>query len=130
MVREDLITSAVSSISMHDISLLTSRRSPVCRDHRHARMLRSNRSLVLQDPSVASAPLEKRIAFLQSKNLTQEEVDVSLARAAAEDPSQPAPPPPTSAPPTYAYNRPPPSAPSSYGYPQQGGYWQQPPPPE
>ncbi|KAF1920934.1 peroxisomal membrane anchor protein conserved region-domain-containing protein [Ampelomyces quisqualis] len=96
MVREDLITSAIS---------------------------------FLQDPSVASAPLEKRIAFLQSKNLTQEEVDVSLARAAAEDPSQPAPPPPpTSAPPNYAYNRPPPSAPS-YGYPPQG-YWQQPPPPE
>ncbi|KAH3980753.1 peroxin [Parastagonospora nodorum] len=94
MVREDLITSAVS---------------------------------FLQDPSVASAPLDKRIAFLQSKNLTQEEVDVSLARAAAEDPSQP-PPPPTSAPPNYAYNRPLPSAPA-YGYPQQG-YWQQPPPPE
>ncbi|KAL5120670.1 peroxisomal membrane protein pex14 [Pleosporales sp. CAS-2024a] len=74
----------------------------------------------LQDPSVASAPLEKRIAFLQSKNLTQEEVDISLARAAAEDASQP--------PPSYAYNRPPPSAPS-YGYPPQG-YWQQPPPPE
>ncbi|KAF2033646.1 hypothetical protein EK21DRAFT_108776 [Setomelanomma holmii] len=95
MVREDLITSAVS---------------------------------FLQDPSVASAPLEKRIAFLQSKNLTQEEVDVSLARAAAEDPSQPSPPPPTSAPPNYAYNRPPPAAPA-YGYPSQG-YWQQPPPPE
>jgi hypothetical protein len=82
---------------------------------------------VLQDPSVASAPLEKRIAFLQSKNLTQEEVDVSLARAAAEDPSQPAPP-PTSAPPNYAYNKPPPAAPA-YNYPPQG-YWQQPPPPE
>ncbi|KAI5309021.1 peroxisomal membrane protein pex14 [Ascosphaera atra] len=37
---------------------------------------------VLQDPSVASAPLEKKIAFMQSKNLTQEEIDVSLARAA------------------------------------------------
>ncbi|KAJ4378055.1 peroxisomal membrane protein pex14 [Neocucurbitaria cava] len=57
MVREDLITSAIS---------------------------------FLQDPSVAGAPLEKRIAFLQSKNLTQEEVDISLARA-AEDPSQPHP---------------------------------------
>ncbi|KAL6704348.1 peroxisomal membrane protein pex14 [Coniothyrium glycines] len=93
MVREDLITSAVS---------------------------------FLQDPSVANAPLEKRIAFLQSKNLTQEEVDLSLARA-AEDPSlAPSSPPPTSSPATYAYNRPPPSAPA---YPPQG-YWQQPPPPE
>lgn len=95
MVREDLITSAIS---------------------------------FLQDPSVASAPLEKRIAFLQSKNLTQEEVDVSLARAAEADGSQPPPPPQSSPPPSYAYNRPPPAAPS-YGYPPQG-YWQQPPPPE
>ncbi|CAE7214739.1 hypothetical protein PTNB85_06871 [Pyrenophora teres f. teres] len=94
MVREDLITSAVS---------------------------------FLQDPSVASAPLEKRIAFLQSKNLTQEEVDISLARA-AEDPSHPAPPPPqTSAVANNAY-RPPPAAPYA-SYPPQG-YWQPPPPPE
>ncbi|KAJ5888093.1 Peroxisomal membrane anchor protein (Pex14) [Penicillium taxi] len=40
----------------------------------------------LQDPSVASSPIEKRVAFLQSKNLTQEEVDVALSRA-GEDPS-------------------------------------------
>ncbi|KAF2633858.1 hypothetical protein BU25DRAFT_14107 [Macroventuria anomochaeta] len=96
MVREDLITSAVS---------------------------------FLQDPSVASAPVEKRIAFLQSKNLTQEEVDVSLARAASDDPSQPAPPAPQySSPPSNAY-RPPPSAPGyGGGYPPQ--YWPQPPAPE
>jgi len=80
----------------------------------------------LQDPSVASAPLEKRIAFLQSKNLTQEEVDVSLARA-AEDPSLPSSPPPqTSAVASNAY-RPPPAAPYA-SYPPQG-YWQPPPPP-
>ncbi|KPI41114.1 Peroxisomal membrane protein PER10 [Cyphellophora attinorum] len=42
----------------------------------------------LRDASVASSPVEKRIEFLKSKNLTQEEIDVSLARA-AEDPSQP-----------------------------------------
>lgn len=36
---------------------------------------------VLQDPSVAASPVDKRIAFLQSKNLTQEEIDISLARA-------------------------------------------------
>ncbi|KAL9043462.1 MAG: hypothetical protein Q9214_003357 [Letrouitia sp. 1 TL-2023] len=35
---------------------------------------------VLQDPSVTSAPLEKRIDFLRAKNLTQEEIDISLAR--------------------------------------------------
>jgi peroxin-14 len=35
----------------------------------------------LQDPSTANAPLEKRIQFLQSKNLTQEEIDLALARA-------------------------------------------------
>ncbi|USP73974.1 hypothetical protein yc1106_01248 [Curvularia clavata] len=93
MVREDLITSAVS---------------------------------FLQDPSVASAPLEKRIAFLQSKNLTQEEIDVSLARA-AEDPSQPSPPPQTSAVASSNAYRPPPAAPYA-SYPPQG-YWQPPPPP-
>ncbi|KAF1974802.1 hypothetical protein BU23DRAFT_553047 [Bimuria novae-zelandiae CBS 107.79] len=82
----------------------------------------------LQDPSVASAPLEKRIAFLQSKNLTQEEIDISLARA-AEDVSHPSSPAPQSSPPAnYAY-RPPPSAPAYGSYPPPG-YWQQPPPPE
>ncbi|KAI4106332.1 MAG: hypothetical protein LQ339_003069 [Xanthoria mediterranea] len=35
----------------------------------------------LQDPSVIGSSLDKRIAFLQSKNLTQEEIDVALARA-------------------------------------------------
>ncbi|KAL1978500.1 hypothetical protein VTN31DRAFT_1359 [Thermomyces dupontii] len=35
----------------------------------------------LQDPSVTSSPLDKKIAFLQSKNLTQEEIDLALARA-------------------------------------------------
>ncbi|KAJ4350236.1 peroxisomal membrane protein pex14 [Didymosphaeria variabile] len=81
----------------------------------------------LQDPSVASAPLEKRIAFLQSKNLTQEEVDASLARA-AEGPSHPSPAPQSSTSSNYAY-RPPQSAPAYGGYPPPG-YWQQPPPPE
>uniref|UniRef100_A0A093XYB9 Peroxisomal membrane protein PEX14 n=1 Tax=Talaromyces marneffei PM1 TaxID=1077442 RepID=A0A093XYB9_TALMA len=38
----------------------------------------------LQDPSVASSPLEKRVAFLQSKNLTQEEIDIAIARAGEE----------------------------------------------
>merc|ERR1712230_9724 len=38
----------------------------------------------LQDPSVAGSPIENRIAFLQSKNLTQEEIDTALARAGGE----------------------------------------------
>ncbi|OCL06022.1 hypothetical protein AOQ84DRAFT_343941 [Glonium stellatum] len=96
MVREDLITSAVS---------------------------------FLQDPSVASAPLDKRIAFLQSKNLTQEEIDLSLARA-SEDPNytnSPAPPSPASS--NYAHRQPP--SPPSQGYSAYPpGFWQQPPPPE
>ena len=36
---------------------------------------------VLHDPSVASAPVEKKIAFLQSKQLTPDEIDASLSRA-------------------------------------------------
>ncbi|KAL2262206.1 hypothetical protein VTK26DRAFT_2164 [Humicola hyalothermophila] len=38
----------------------------------------------LQDPSVASSPVEKKIAFLQAKNLTQEEVAAALARVNPE----------------------------------------------
>ncbi|KAL5378016.1 hypothetical protein DPSP01_009458 [Paraphaeosphaeria sporulosa] len=82
----------------------------------------------LQDPSVASAPLEKRIAFLQSKNLTQEEVDASLARAAEGPSHASSPAPQSSTPSNYAY-RPPQSAPAYGSYPPPG-YWQQPPPPE
>jgi hypothetical protein len=36
---------------------------------------------VLQDPSVAAATVDQKISFLQSKNLTQEEIDLSLSRA-------------------------------------------------
>lgn len=38
----------------------------------------------LQDPNVASSPVESKIAFLQAKNLTQEEVNVALARAGGD----------------------------------------------
>ncbi|MCJ1307487.1 peroxisomal membrane protein pex14 [Agyrium rufum] len=47
----------------------------------------------LQDPSVSSAPFDKRKAFLESKNLTRDEIDLALSRASAttsnysEDPS-------------------------------------------
>ncbi|KAI9693564.1 MAG: peroxisomal membrane protein pex14 [Bogoriella megaspora] len=84
----------------------------------------------LQDPSVASAPLDKRIAFLQSKNLTQEEIDLSLARA-GQDASQSGTATPASSNSGYAYSQPPirQAAPPPYG-PYQGGYWPQPPPPK
>ncbi|KAF2398436.1 hypothetical protein EJ06DRAFT_583701 [Trichodelitschia bisporula] len=78
----------------------------------------------LQDPSVAAAPLDKRIAFLQSKNLTQDEVDVALARAAGQPgPVAQAPSPQQQ---QYAYAGPP--QPQN-GYPVPPGYWpaQQPP---
>lgn len=80
----------------------------------------------LQDPSTASAPLDKRIQFLQSKNLTQEEIDLALARArdVQQPTSQNAPyyPPPQQQ--QDPYRRPPPQ----YGY---NPYMEwQPPPPE
>lgn len=65
----------------------------------------------LQDPSVASSPVEKRIEFLRSKNLTEEEVQVSLARAG--DPSTPTQPQSQYYPPQQQYGRPPPQ---TFGY--------------
>nr|POF18487.1 peroxisomal membrane protein per10 [Quercus suber] len=74
----------------------------------------------LNDPSVSTAPIEQKTAFLRSKNLTQEEIDVSLARVGLATPTQ------GPAPANYqAQYR---AAPQQYGaYPQQQ-YWQQPPP--
>jgi peroxin-14 len=67
--------------------------------------------------------VEKRIAFLQSKNLTPEEVNIALARAGAPV-GVPPPPPLAAVPAGYGYGTAPPPG---YGaYP--GGYWQQPPP--
>lgn len=84
----------------------------------------------LQDPSVASAPIEKRVSFLQSKNLTKEEIDVALARA-GEDPSVAAAASSAASgyqsPPQQAVYQPPPPPPQGYGYPPYG-QWQQPPP--
>lgn len=76
----------------------------------------------LQDPSVASAPVEQRVAFLRSKNLTQEEIDASLARVGQATPSQAA-----SATSSFQRQAPPPQ---QYGYQQQQQqpYWGQPPP--
>ncbi|TVY50082.1 Peroxisomal membrane protein, partial [Lachnellula occidentalis] len=79
---------------------------------------------LLQDPSVAGSPIENRVAFLQSKNLTQEEVDAALARAGGE--SAPAPANLSNYAPQQQVARQPP--PGYGGYQQQA--WQQPPPPE
>ncbi|KAF6225844.1 hypothetical protein HO133_009846 [Letharia lupina] len=83
---------------------------------------------VLQDPSVAASALDKRIAFLQSKNLTQEEIDVALARAGdgSHTENAVAPPPPSQ----YPYQgQQMTRQPAGYGYgPYQGGPWPQAPP--
>ncbi|KAI4094344.1 MAG: hypothetical protein LQ344_002244 [Seirophora lacunosa] len=82
---------------------------------------------LLQDPSVTNSPLDKRIAFLRSKNLTQEEIDAALARAG--DSSSPPPPPP---PPPQSYGYPTQQMtrqPNGYGYgygPYPNGPWSQP----
>ncbi|KAJ5493259.1 hypothetical protein N7539_002005 [Penicillium diatomitis] len=88
----------------------------------------------LQDPSVASSPIEKRVAFLQSKNLTQEEVDLALSRV-GEDPAAAAAAAGTvSAPPQNSYPsqqiayRQPLQSPQGYGYPAYN-QWQPPPEP-
>ncbi|KAJ5750060.1 hypothetical protein N7533_007088 [Penicillium manginii] len=90
----------------------------------------------LQDPSVASSPIEKRVAFLQSKNLTQEEVDLALSRvgedpaaaAAAAAAATGAAPSSQSYPSQQVAYRPPPQSPQGYGYPPYG-QWQPPPEP-
>lgn len=75
----------------------------------------------LQDPSVAAAPVEQRVAFLRSKNLTQEEIDMSLARVGQATPAQA-----SSSTQPYQYRQPPQH--QQYGYQQQQPYWTQPPP--
>ncbi|KAK2765628.1 peroxisomal membrane protein pex14 [Arachnomyces sp. PD_36] len=87
----------------------------------------------LQDPSVASSPLEKRVAFLQSKNLTQEEIDLALSRASGESAPSGTVTPSTSSgysqPQQNAGYRPPPPPPNQgYAYGPYGQW--QPPPPE
>lgn len=79
---------------------------------------------------MASSPIEKRVAFLQSKNLTQEEVDLALSRV-GEDPASAAAA-VSSAPSSQGYNsqqvayRPLPQSAQGYGYPPYG-QWQPPP---
>lgn len=82
----------------------------------------------LQDPSVAAAPIEQRTAFLRSKNLTQEEIDLSLQRAGSESAPYSAPSQPTQ---SYQQSQqyPPQQQPYNYQNGPAQAYWQQPPPP-
>ena len=82
----------------------------------------------LQDPNVASAPADKKLAFLQSKNLTQEEIDAALARASDVGSTEPQVTVQTNYKPQsrQVIRQPPP--PQQYGYNGYPGYWQQPPP--
>ncbi|KAJ3553045.1 hypothetical protein NPX13_g10973 [Xylaria arbuscula] len=45
----------------------------------------------LQDPNVASSPIENKLSFLRSKNLTQEEIDAAFARTGSSPPPSSAP---------------------------------------
>ncbi|KAF5555983.1 hypothetical protein FMEXI_1284 [Fusarium mexicanum] len=81
----------------------------------------SSATQFLQDPSVASSSVENRISFLRSKNLTQEEIDVALARTGGSGPPAP------SAPYPSAPAGPPPGQQYYPPYPQHA--WQPPPPP-
>ncbi|RAL15563.1 uncharacterized protein BO97DRAFT_468462 [Aspergillus homomorphus CBS 101889] len=86
----------------------------------------------LQDPSVASSPIEKRVAFLQSKNLTKEEIDVALSRVGEDTAAAAAATSSSSYQPSSqqaVYRPPPPQSPApGYGYPPYG-QWQPPPEP-
>ncbi|KAJ5167882.1 uncharacterized protein N7482_003476 [Penicillium canariense] len=89
----------------------------------------------LQDPSVASSPIEKRVAFLQSKNLTQEEVDLALSRV-GEDPAAAAAASGTASSSSQGYSsqqvayRPSPQAAQGYGYPPYNQWQPSPEPPK
>lgn len=135
-IREDLVASAVSPLRLHDrptsiqsdANIIVSYRPSV--SHHPRACFRRRVSLwlpltlpslpVLQDPSVASSPVENRVAFLKAKNLTEEEVHAALAQAGGETAPNP------------SYSAPPPGAIPGQPPPYYGGYppygWQQPPP--
>ncbi|KAK5680198.1 peroxisomal membrane protein pex14 [Elasticomyces elasticus] len=84
----------------------------------------------LQDPSVSSAPVEQKIAFLRSKNLTQDEIDTSLARIGQPQAQQSSQPPPNYSPQQQQYRAPhqyPQQQQQQQGYPPQWGPPPQPP---
>ena len=79
---------------------------------------------VLQDPNVTSSPVENKLSFLRSKNLTQEEIDVSLTRVGIAPSSQ------TAAAPSQVVAAPVQQQPYYNSYPPTTSHgWQPPPPP-
>ncbi|KAI9893477.1 MAG: peroxisomal membrane protein pex14 [Vezdaea aestivalis] len=82
----------------------------------------------LRDPGAAASPLESRIAFLRSKNLTQHEIDTALSRSSD---GSPPPPQPTSYSPAPQQQHVQQPLQSQQPYPpyQQQPYWVQQPPP-
>ncbi|KZL84971.1 peroxisomal membrane anchor protein [Colletotrichum incanum] len=82
----------------------------------------TDQPVVLQDPSVASSSIENRVAFLRTKNLTQEEIDAALSRVGAQPASAAAPGP-------MAVAQQQQQQPYYQPYPPQYAAWQPPPPP-
>ncbi|GKT44133.1 peroxisomal membrane protein PER10 [Colletotrichum spaethianum] len=78
--------------------------------------------VVLQDPSVASSSIENRVAFLRTKNLTQEEIDAALSRVGAQPAS-------AATPGSMAVAQQQQQQPYYQPYPPQYAAWQPPPPP-
>ncbi|MCJ1470504.1 peroxisomal membrane protein pex14 [Pseudocyphellaria aurata] len=79
----------------------------------------------LQHPNVASSTLSQRVSFLRSKNLTQEEIDLAVARA-GDGTSIPSAPPPVAQPNherSYSQVM---RQPAGYGYGPYQGPWSQP----
>ncbi|KAI0407199.1 peroxisomal membrane anchor protein conserved region-domain-containing protein [Xylaria palmicola] len=77
----------------------------------------------LQDPNVVSSPLENKLSFLRSKNLTQEEIDAAFARAGGPPPASTTPQPASASAPAPVQQQP------YYPQHQQPPYgWQSPPP--
>ncbi|GJC81303.1 peroxisomal membrane protein PER10 [Colletotrichum liriopes] len=82
----------------------------------------TDQPVVLQDPSVASSSIENRVAFLRTKNLTQEEIDAALSRVGAQPAS-------AAAPGSMAVTQQQQQQPYYQPYPPQYAAWQPPPPP-
>ncbi|KAF9876012.1 hypothetical protein CkaCkLH20_06458 [Colletotrichum karsti] len=84
--------------------------------------LETNIAIVLQDPSVASSSIDNRVAFLRTKNLTQEEIDAALSRVGAPVAAAAPAPMPVAQQQQQQYYQP-------QQYPPQYAAWQPPPPP-
>jgi len=120
-LREDLVVSAVGSLVAYYVlpCHLPSNYLYVSTFNTARHIVDLLSFPVLQDPSVANAPIDKRISYLQFKNRTQLEFATSLARARAQP-----------APSQISYVTPPVSLrkqPQQYGYIQyQIGHWEPP----